>query len=74
MIREKEMAERRQIWQAFFQLSESVDPESFLTQLKDSGMKVDRGQVYQTLSLLAEYGFADKNRHEDLGLIFYRSR
>lgn len=61
---------RRQLCQAFFLLDQPVDAESFWLQLKASGMMVSRAQVYKTLNLLTDYGFADR-RHDERRRINY---
>lgn len=55
---------RRKLCQAFFMLEQPMDAESFWLQLKASGMMVSRAQVYKTLNLLTDYGFADR-RHDE---------
>ena len=70
----RELQVSRQIWLAFFVLTEPVDPDSFLAQLKNNGLIIERGQVYHTLTLLTDYGFADRSRNEDTEMTFYRCR
>lgn len=72
--RQRDINNKRQIWRAFFMLTEAVDPESFLIQLKNKGLVIERGQVYNTLTLLTDYGFADRTRHDGLGLTLYKCR
>ncbi len=69
-----ELRVMRQIWRAFFVLTAPVDPESFFAQLKNKGLIIERGQVYHTLILLADYGFADRSPNESMGTTLYRCR
>ncbi|MBB3054975.1 hypothetical protein FHS11_001392 [Mucilaginibacter gotjawali] len=35
---------------------------------------IERGMVHSTLTLLIEYGFAERNRNEEIGITYYRCR
>jgi len=70
----RELQVRRRIWRAFFVLTEPVDPELFILQLKKTDLTIERSQVYDTFTLLIEYGFADRSRNESLGMTFYKCR
>lgn len=70
----RELRIRRQIWRAFFLLTEPIDPESLLVLLKATGLMIERVQVYSTMTLLIDYGFADRNRNEELGITYYQCR
>lgn len=67
-------SKRRQLCQAFFLLDQPIDAESFWLQLKASGMIVSRAQVYKTLNLLTDYGFADRRHDERSRLNYFTPR
>jgi len=70
----RELLVKRRIWRAFFVLKEPIDPESFILQLRKSDWTIERSQVFDTFTLLIEYGFADRSRNENMGTILYRCR
>lgn len=70
----REQQIRRQIWRAFFLLIKPIDTESLLVQLKASGLVIERGLVHSTMTLLLEYGFAERSRNEETGITYYRCR
>jgi hypothetical protein len=70
----RELKARRYIWRAFFVLEDPIDPESFIVQLRKTDLAIERRQVYDTFTLLIEYGFADRSRNESIGMTFYKCR
>lgn len=50
---------------AFLHLVQPLDAETFWLQLKEKGMEVSRAQVYNTLKLLVNHGFAKKLKEDD---------
>ncbi|WP_214071203.1 hypothetical protein [Mucilaginibacter sp. dw_454] len=63
---------RRLLCQAFFLLDDPTDAESFWIHLKTAGIAVSRAQVYKTLSLLADYGFAERRRDDQKRVNYFK--
>jgi Fe2+ or Zn2+ uptake regulation protein len=64
-------AKRRAVCMAFLPLDQAIDAESLWLQMKAAGMAVSRAQVYQTLRLLVNCGFAERGKPEESRQYFF---